>query len=576
MADQRAGTGASDAEAIGHKRAGGVAAERGAAQPWLASYPPGLDWAVDLPSVPVGHILENAGARFPNRPCLDFYGGEMSYAQVAREVAAVAAGLRRLGVKKGARVGIFLPNSPFFVIGYFAVLAAGGTVVALNPLHPEHELRRQVEEADVGIILTIDIKVLLRKVERIEAPGLRHVVVARMADALPRPQRWLFPILRRGDVAPIPPEDTFVPWRALAEGGPAFSDPGIDPGRDLAVILFTGGTTGRPKGVMLTHAALSANVEQCRIWFTGARPGQERVLAVLPFFHVFGMTAVMLFGLSLGGQLILLPRVAPHEILRTISRRKPTILSGVPRLFRGILEHPRRKRHDLSSLRLCVSGGDFLPPDLLARFTQETGRFLAEGFGLTETAGVAACNPFEGDNRAGAVGLPLPGTDLKIVDEDTGEALPAERIGEVLVRGPQLMAGYLNDPAATAEALRDGWLWSGDLGFLDTDGYLHIVDRRKDVIIVNGVKVYPRYVEDALHQHPDVTEAAVVAEGDDAHGWHPKAFVVPKEGTAPKADELHAFLADRLSRIEMPRHIEFRDSLPLSPIGKPLRRELRR
>lgn len=548
----------------------------GGGHPWESAYPTGLDWRTPIPEQPLHHLVEEACAAFPHHACLNFYGRRTTYRQTADLIDRAARGLQDLGVGKGSKVALLLPNCPYLVIAFHAILKAGGVVVNLNPLASVAELAHQIDHSETEVLVTLDLVPFRDKLDALGWPGrLRTVVVACMADALPFPKNWLYPLLKRRDVAVFPKDDRHLPFRRLLANRGKPRPVAVDPRADAAVLQYTGGTTGVPKGTILTHASLYANTMQCRLWFTGAEPGRERVLAVLPFFHVFGMTGVMNFALALGAELILLPRVDVREILDTIQRKRPTILSGVPRLFQAIVGFPRLSQYDLSSLRLCVSGGDSLPPLLLERFQQLTGAYLAEGYGLTEASPVVTCNPFQGLNRPGAAGLPFPNTVVEIVSlDDRRTPQPQGRVGEVCVTGPQVMAGYWKDTAATAEAMAGGRLHTGDIGFLDGDGYLHIVDRLKDLIVTGGQHVYPRAVEAAIKQHPLVADAAVVGEPDPARGQLVHAFVVPAPDAALSVAELRAFLADRLSRFEQPQRIEFRTALPTSAIGKILKRDL--
>lgn len=548
----------------------------GESQPWEASYPTGLDWRTSIPEQPLHRLVEEACAAFPHNVCLDFYGRRTTYRQTCNLIERAARGLQNLGIGKGDKVALLLPNCSYSVIAFHAILKAGGVVVNLNPLASIAELADQIDHSETQILITLDLVPFRAKLDALGWPGrLRTVVVARMADALPFPRNWLYRLLKRRDVARIPRDDRHVRFRRLLANNGMPRPVTVQPRADPAVLQYTGGTTGVPKGTVLSHAGLYANTIQCRRWFTGAEPGRERVLAVLPFFHVFGMTGVMNFALALGAELILLPRVDVREILDTIQRKRPTILSGVPRLFQAIAAFPHLDRYDLSSLRLCVSGGDSLPPLLLERFQQLTGAYLAEGYGLTEASPVVTCNPFSGLNKPGSAGLPLPGTLVEIVSLDDRRTLQsAGRIGEVCVSGPQLMAGYWQDATATAQAMDGGHLHTGDIGFLDGEGYLHIVDRLKDLIVTGGQHVYPRTVEAVIKQHPQVADAAAVGEPDPVHGQAIRAFVVPQPGSTLSETELRAFLAHRLSRFEQPQRIEFRTALPTSTIGKILKRDL--
>lgn len=556
-----------------------TAAQTGRARlPWERSYPVGLAWDVELGSRPADALLDMAAARYPTNIAIDFLGRRITYAELARTVAGLAAGLRRIGVRQGTRVALFLPNCPQLASAFFAVLKAGGTVVNCNPLIGPTELVRQVRDSQAEIIVTLDLAPLYEKAAlATRETNIRRLVVASLADELPRLKGALFRLGHRRDRVAVPRDDRHLRFHELIvtadderlDGAPA------GPG-DLAVLQYTGGTSGQPKAVMLSHANLYANARQISLWFTKAKPGAERILAILPLTHAFGMTAVMNLAIALGGEMILLPRLKMNEFLGTIERRRATIMIGVPTLFHAINEYPKRSRYDLSSLQVAVSGGDSLPTAVQRKFEELTGCALAEGYGLSECGPVVTCsNPQEGLSRPGSCGLPLPGTIVEIVSmEDGVTTLPLGSIGEICVRGPQVMSGYWQRPDETAACLKDGRLRTGDVGRMDEDGYLYFVDRLKDVIVVHGYKVYPRMVEDILRAHPAVSEVAVIAVADERRGHVPKALVVLRPGAEVSADMLRAHVAERLSPTAVPQEIEFRPDLPKSIMGKVLKSAL--
>lgn len=552
------------------------AATKHRSHPWDRGYPDDVDWHAPITARPVPALLDDSAARFADRPFLDFLGRRWTYAAVAREVDRVAAGLQRIGVGKGDRVGLFLPNTPYFVIAYYAVLKAGGTVVNFNPLYADREIRHQIADSGVTMMVTLDLKLLYDKLApMLGTTGLKRLVIGRMADILPFPKNWLFPIAKRAEVASIPQDERHVRWSALRSGGSHPAPVAIDPAEDVAVLQYTGGTTGVPKGAMLTHANLTANTEQAALWFPGARPGQERMLGVLPFFHVFAMTAVMNFAIRLGAEIVLLPRFDLTQVMETIHARKPTLFPAVPTIYTAINHRPDLSKYDLSSIRYCISGGAPLPVEVREAFIRLTGCTLVEGYGLTESAPIATCNPAKGTNKAGSIGLPLPGTTIEIVSlEDRNSVLPPGEKGEVCIRGPQVMKGYWNRPQETAEVLEGGRLHTGDVGIMDEDGYVAIVDRIKDMILCSGFNVYPRNVEEAIYLHPAVDECVVAGLPDDYRGQTVKAYIKLAEGRTLTKEELVAFLKDKLSPIEMPKQVEFRDQLPKTMIGKLSRKAL--
>jgi long-chain acyl-CoA synthetase len=543
--------------------------------PWLASYPSGVDWSAEFPAMPLWDLLDQAVGRYPDHACLDFLGKVWSYRQVGRLVDRAAAGLQALGVGAGTRVGLFLPNCPYFVICFFAVLKAGGTVVSYNPLYAEPEIAHQIEDSDTDLMVTLDLALLLPKLEPMLArTRLKAIIVGKMADILPFPKSLLFPLVKARELAKVPDDGRHIWFDDLIANGGGGISAAPDPYRAIAALQYTGGTTGVPKGAALTHRNLQVNALQMVAWHPCVERGAERIVALLPLLHVFGMTCAMSFALCVGAQIILLPRFDLVQLLTTIDRKRPTILPGVPTLYRAINHQPDIGRYDLSSLRLCISGGAPLPLEVKQRFEQLSGCTLVEGYGLTECP-VIACNPIGSPGKRGSIGLPLPGTSIEVISlDDRRTALGPGQSGELCVRGPQVMAGYWNHPAESAAVLVDGRLHTGDVGYMDEDGACFVVDRLKELIICSGFNVYPRAVEEAIYAHPDVVEAAVCGVPDGYRGETVKAFVVLREHARLDEAALLAFLEDRLSPIEMPKLIEFRDQLPKSAVGKILKREL--
>jgi len=544
--------------------------------PWAARYPRAVDWLLDIPVRPVHALLDDGAAAFAARPFLDFLGSRQTYAQTARLIAKAAVGFQRLGVRKGTKVGLLLPNSPYSVICYFAILKAGGTVVNYDPLCAEQPFLRQVENSGTEIVVTLDVTPLYAKVAAaLGKTCLRRVIICEMARALPFPKNIMFKVTHWREIAKPPPNSANVSFADLIDNDGAYETVETAPLSDVAILQYTGGTTGEPRGVMLSHQNVYANTRQIRAWFTRAEPGQERLLAIIPFSHSFGMTAVMNFATSLGGELVILPRFDLKQTLQAIERKRVTILIGVPTLFQAINQYPGIKRYDLSSLKICISGGDSLPRSVQSKFVAITGCALAEGYGLTECAPVVSCsNPLEGIDRPGSCGLPLPQTTVEIVSVESRTVLPAGERGEICVSGPQVMLGYWQRPDTTRNCLIEGRLHTGDLGWMDDDGFLYFVDRLKEVLSVHGYKVYPRNVEDAIRQHPAVIDVAVIGVADPIRGQTPKAYVVPAKGEKLSEDGLQAFLADKLSPPEIPRIVEFRNKLPRSAAGKVLKRAI--
>jgi long-chain acyl-CoA synthetase len=535
-----------------------------------------VDWHAPLPGRSMGALFDDAVARFGDRPFLDFMNKRTSYRDIARQVDHLASGLQRFGIKKGDHVGLFLPNTPYYVISFYAVLKIGAIIVNFNPLYAELELIHQINDSNTEIMITLDLAALYNKLHPLLGQSsLRRVVVCRLADCLPFPKNLLFPIVRRADLASIPSDDRHISFaRLTAHAGPP-EPVAIDPDRDVAVLQYTGGTTGLPKGAMLTHANLSVNTQQCVLWFPEAEPGRERMLAVLPFFHVFAMTVVLNVSVAVGAEIILVPRFELETVLGMIDAKRPTLFPAVPTIYAAINAHPRRAEHDLSSIRYCLSGGAPLPLEVKRQFEGNTGCVLVEGYGLSESSPVAAVNPIVGIHKEGSVGLPLPGTVIEIVSlNDDETVLPPGQRGQVCIRGPQVMKGYWNRPDETHFTLRHGRLYTGDIGLVDEDGYVFIVDRLKDLILCGGYNVYPRTVEDAIYQHPLVEEVVAAGLPDAYRGQTVKAYVKLSTSGALTADELRDFLKDKLSPIEMPKQIEFRDALPKTLIGKLSRKDL--
>jgi long-chain acyl-CoA synthetase len=547
------------------------------ARPWLAHYPAGVPAIVEAAQNSLSALFFAAVANHGDRPFIDFYGSRITYGEAGAVVNRAARGLRRLGAASGTRIGLCLPNTPGGVLCYFAALAAGCTVVNFSPLAAERQVIGQIEDSETDIIVTIDLQpVFGRVIGALGRTRLRRIVVCRMARMLPFPRNIAFQLREHARAAALPDDERVIDFAALTTETGEGAAPVLQSNPDVAVIQYTGGTTGTPKGVLLSHQNLLANAAQLRAWFTRAEPGAERFLAVLPFFHSFGMTGVLNFAVALGGELVILSRFRPTEALRAIERCRVTMLVGVPAIFQALADCPAIARTDLSSLKVCVSGGDTLPEALARRFSALSGVQLAEGYGLTECAPVVSCsNPLERIARAGSCGLPLPGTDVAIMSPTEPRAvLPAGQIGEICVRGPQVMHSYWRRPAATRAALHDGWLHTGDLGRLDDDGFLFFASREPDVISVRGYKVYARTVEDAIRGHPAVADVAVVGQPDATRGEVTKAYIVLRDGVTLDAAALRAFLADKLSPIEVPRIVEVCEHLPQSEFGKILKHEL--
>lgn len=541
---------------------------------WAKKYPASVDWAAVIPARPLYEILDEAVRDFPDNIFIDFLGKTTSYRATGDVVARVARGLQNLGVRKGDRVGMLLPNSPYYVFLYFAALKIGATVVNFNPLYTPTEIEKQVKDSGCRVMATIDIPSIYGKLGKLAGHScLKRIIVCKMTGILPPLLSFLYPIVKRRDIIRVEDDAHNIDFANLVANDGAFTPAIIDAEKDLAVLQYTGGTTGVPKGAMLTHANLSINVVQTRNLFPKVVRGQEVMMGVLPFFHVFAMTAVLNVTTLLASKIIMLPRFDLEQVIKIIHKKRPTLFPAVPTIYTAINHYKHLSRYNLHSIRYCFSGGAPLPLEVKRDFERLTGCVLVEGYGLSETSPVVSCNPVEGENKAGSIGLPAPGTIIEIVSlEDKKTVLPQGQTGEVCVRGPQVMTGYWHQPEETKmvfDETPDGMrLHTGDVGYMDEDGYTFIVDRIKDMIAAGGFKIYPRLVEEAIYQHPAVEECIVAGIPDAYRGQTVKAFIKLREGQRLSAKELTAFLKDKLSPIEMPKLIEFRDSLPKTPIGK--------
>ncbi len=522
-------------------------------------------------------LLEDAVAGFAASPAILFLGRRWTYAELEKDVTRATRGLQDIGVAAGTRVGLCLPNTPYSVIYFFAVLRAGGIVVNFNPLYVERELAHQIADSGTEVMVTIDLAAIYPKVAAVAArSGLRHIVVCSMAGALPWWKGQAFRIASRAALAAVAEDGVSVRSRTLVRRGGAPAPVAIDP-EQTAVLQYTGGTTGVPKGAELTHANLTCNAAQA-LHDLGERPhGTDRVLGVLPLFHVFALHAVMLASVMAASEMVLLPRFELAQVLATIARARPTLFPAVPTIYSALVAAAAAAESpvDMSSIQICMSGGAPLPTEVRTRFMALTGCWLMEGYGLSETSPSVTFTPPGRTYKEGSAGLPITGTTIEIrALDDPARLLPQGERGEVCIRGPQVMRGYWKRPDETARVMIDGALRTGDVGYLDEDGYLFLVDRIKDVIICGGYNVYPRVLEEALYQHPAVRDAVVVGLPDAYRGQAPKAFVTLKEGAHATPEALRTFLADYVSKIEMPREVEVRAELPKTMVGKLSKKEL--
>jgi len=544
---------------------------------WLQHYPPGVPPTLEIPDRSLVELVQESVLKHPDRLAFIYYGAKWTYRRFWEAAGHVAQSLLNEGLQRGDRVALYLPNCPVYPIAYFAALRAGMTVVQVSPLYIGQDLHRLLEDAQPKAIFTLNIQwPNLEKLSWSFAEPLTYVVG--MNELYPFPTRlFVNRVLARRKLSSRIPEGARIRrWK------PALATPGmpapvrVNAATEVAVLQYTGGTTGLPKAAMLSHRNLVANALQCQAWFNVAVQEREVVLASIPYFHVYGMTVAMTYPLLAGATIVLQTQPDVNEILKLINRYHPTQFPGVPALYNGINHNPKRDEYDLRSIRICLSGSAPLPLEVAKKFEAETGGSLVEGYGLSETSPVTHANPIRGERRTGSVGLPMPGTDQRVVDLGTGTTvLPPMEPGELCIRGPQVMLGYYHQPEETAAVLTDGWFKTGDIAYIDADGYCFIVDRKKDLINVGGFKVYPREVEEVLFQHPGVADAAVVGVPDTEHGEVVRAFVVKKPGATVSAEELIQFVRERLAHYKAPRLVEFRTALPRSGVQKVLRRELR-
>lgn len=543
--------------------------------PWETTYPPHVKWDEEIPSYPIYEMLSKTVEGYGNSPAFDFLGNKHTWAEVNDEVLRFAKGLQNQGVQKGTKVGIFLPNCPYFLIAYYALMYVGATVVNYNPLYAEKELANMIEDSDTDIMITADLKMLFGKMEKmLHDTRLNHIIVCSFTDILPFPKNLLFKYLKGKELSDITVTKRVSKYSDLLDNDGKPNPVEINPEEDVALYQYTGGTTGLPKGAMLTHANIVANAEQAALWLN-CEDGEERMLGVLPFFHVFAMTAVMNMAVRKAMEIIALPRFELDQTLGLIEKKKPTIFPAVPAIINGINNHKKISKFDLSSIKYCISGGAPLAVEVKKKFESKTGCVAVEGYGLTESSPVLCCNPPVGENKAGSIGLPFPKTVVEIIDPETGDHVPTGERGELCARGPQVMKGYWNRDEDTANTIKNGRLHTGDIAIMDEDGYFFIVDRIKDMIITNGYNVYPRNVEEAIYQHPSVEECIVAGLPDTQRGEIVKAWIKCKEGRVLTAEDLKVFLKDKISPMEIPKRIEFRDeALPKTMIGKLSRKDI--
>ena len=544
---------------------------------WRNAYAHPNSWDVNFVPLTIPDMLAASIAKTPNASIADFMGARITYAQLGAWVDRFAAALQNIGINKGDRVGLFLPNVPDYLIAYYGALKIGAIIVNMSPLYTVDELSEQLADSGTRIIVTVDVPMLYKNAYSL----LRQCVIDRMIVGslpgwLPPMKRTLFRMLKRSDIAIVPRGDPkIIPLMAMLSAAPAKPAPvAIDPERDIALIQYTGGTTGTPKGAMLTHQNLTANARQVDSIDPKIEAG-DRIVGALPFFHVFANTCVLNRTILAGGMIAMLPRFEAGAVLKTIARVKATALPGVPTMYQALLDHDDVGKTDFSSLHFCISGGAPLPAEVKARFEAVTGATVIEGYGLTESSGVLTSNPYLGLNKSGTIGQPVPGTHIRLVDrEDPTKPAPEGEPGEIVFTGPQAMQGYWGKPESGTENFIGGAVRTGDVGLIDEDGYICIVDRLKDMIAVGGFKVFPSTIEKRLYTNDAVKEALVIGIPDSYSGEKPKAFVTLNEGANIDGDELMSWLNPQLGKHERVVAVEVRDALPKTLVGKLSRKEL--
>ncbi|MBX7212452.1 MAG: long-chain fatty acid--CoA ligase [Thermoflexales bacterium] len=545
------------------------------ARPWTSHYETGVPASLTYPDAPLHHFLEASAAKHPDRVATRFFKGAITYRQLNELADRFAAGLQSLGVKKGDRVAVFLPNTPQFIIAFYGTLKAGATVVPTNPLYTADELGRQVKDSGATVVVALSRFWPVVNAAR-RTMGAKNIIVTNIKDYFPPVTKLLFTLAKEkkdGHRAELPNEPGIHAWPAFMAAAPAKPAAVESKPADLAVLQYTGGTTGVPKGAMLSHGNLVANALQVQAW-SRAKDAEEIMLGAIPFFHVYGLTVGMNMSVASAATMVLLPRFDLVDVLKTITHDRPTLFPGVPTMYVAINNYKDIAKYDLRSVKACISGAAPLPLEVSRAFESLSGGKLVEGYGLSEASPVVSSNPLNGERREG-IGLPFPDTEVRLVDLDTGEHdVEIGKPGELIVRGPQVMQGYWQRPDETAKVIRNGWLFTGDIAVMDPDGYFAIVDRKKDMIIASGFNIYPREVEEVVYAHPKVKEAVVVGIPDKYRGETVKLYVVVKEGETLTAEELSAFCKEKLTNYKRPTQIEFRQSLPKTMIGKMLRRVL--
>ncbi len=546
-------------------------------RPWLEHYEDFVPHEVTLWDRPLYAMLDDAAEKYPQRLAVIFQNTRITYKALREKAELFAGALRRAGVKPGERVAVMLPNLPQTIIAFWGVLKAGAVAVMTNPLYMEKELVQNLSDAGASHMVLLDL--LWPRVAALrERLPIRTFIVTGIADALSFPLNLLYRLKQRRSQPAVPQNDGAVHfWKRFCRGAQRHTEPVASPREDLVLLQYTGGTTGISKGVELTHANIGTNCRQVLDIINVTAREHHTFLSLMPFFHVYGLTICMIIPVYLASTILPLPRYVPQDVLKLIAKYRPTVFPGAPSVYMSLLQQKDLARYDLRCIRICVSGSAPLPRDVFLRFQEVTGASILEGYGLTEASPITHCNPLgQEGQRANSIGMPIPGTDARIVDMEAGAlSLPPGKLGELVVRGPQVMKGYWHRPDETANALRNGWLYTGDLATMDEDGYFYIVDRKKDMVIVGGYNVYPREVDEVLLAHPRIADAVTVGISDGIRGETLKAYVVPQAGETMSKADVVGWCRARLASYKVPRLVEFREELPKTIVGKVLRRALR-
>lgn len=546
-------------------------------KPWLSLYPTEIPHQINIDQKPLHYYLEQSALEFPNKIAIHFLGKELTYSDLYDQSLKLANYFQSLGLEKGDRVSIMLPNCPQAVISYYAVLLAGGIVVQTNPLYMERELEYQLKDSESTFIVTLDL--LYPRVSKMKAlTNLRHIIVTSIKDYLPFPKNLLYPFVQKKQnqiVVKVEHEGNTHLFKKIMElSKPSVEVPTYIPSEDVALLQYTGGTTGFPKGVMLSHENVVSNTKMCASWMYKCKRGEESVLGIIPFFHVYGMTTVMNLSVMQSFKMILLPKFDATDTLKTIEKLKPTLFPGAPTIYIALLNHPDIHKYNLSSIDCCISGSAPLPVEIQEKFEQLTGGKLVEGYGLSEASPVTHSNFIWGKRKKGSIGVPWPNTDSVVLSYENGGIAEPNELGEIAIRGPQVMQGYWNKKEETEATIKDGWLLTGDIGYMDEEGYFYIVDRKKDMIIAGGFNIYPREIEEILYEHEKVKEVVVAGIPDPYRGETVKAYIVLKDNQHATAEEFNEYARKHLAAYKVPHIYEFREDLPKTAVGKILRRAL--